>query len=457
MKVTYIADSTFLFEHRGIRLLTDPWIGSTIYGGAWVQYPPPGMKASEIGRLDYIFISHIHEDHCDPATIAQLDRNATVLLMDRTPDFVEGFLKRHGFGFREIRKIPTFTQLPIGEGLVAETVEADPEHKLNWMIDSALLLHADGRSLYFANDNPPYPRCVGRLKELDLALALLPASGGSGYPACFASLSEPEQAAERERIVAMYFDVFADALVDTLPERFMACAGNHVLSGRHAMLNRMMTFLASPAGAYRHTHQRLPAAARTTTLPLDLEEGQSWEMPARREVRADAAAVWAEAMDDRGRTEARAAFIAGPAAAQLYTHDAIEVPPGTDWVALFRTGAEAMLDRVRASSIPVASRIAVRLPGPDERWGVADAMAGSVTTLEGRKPDEPYLAIETDAPLLWQLLTGKFSWNIADAAAFLTYHRVPNVYDQHAVIALNYLRQPPRGPAAPDPGLGIQP
>ncbi len=457
MKVTYIADSTFLFEHRGVRLLTDPWIGSTIYGGAWVQYPPPALKASEIGRLDYIFISDFHEDHGYPSTFAELDRGATVLLMDRTPDFVEGFLRRHGFGFRSIRKIPTFTQLPIGDGLVAETVEADPEHRLNWMIDSALLLHADGRSIYFANDNPPYPRCVSRLKELDLALALLPASGGSGYPACFASLSDAEQAAERERIVRMYFDIFADAVADTLPERFMACAGNHVLSGRHAGLNRMMTFLASPAGAYRHVRDRLPESARATPLPLDLEEGQSWDMPAKREARADAAAVWAEAMDDRGRTEARTAFIQGPAQAQPYAHDGIVVPPGTDWVALFRTGAEAMLGRVSASAIPVASRIAIRLPGPGERWGVADAMSGEVTVLDGAKPAEPYLAIETDAPLLWQLLTGKFSWNIADAAAFLTYHRVPNVYDQHAVIARNYLRQPPRGPAAPDPGLGSQP
>jgi hypothetical protein len=219
----------------------------------------------------------------------------------------------------------------------------------------------------------------------------------------------------------------------------------------------MMTFLANPADAYRHVHGTLPAAARATTLPLDLEEGQSWEMPAKREARADAAAIWAEAMDDRGRTAARAAFIAGPAAAQPYAHDAIAVPPETDWAALFRTGAEAMLARVSASEIPVASRIAVRLPGPGQRWGVADAMAGEVTVLEGTMPAEPYLAIETDAPLLWQLLTGKFSWNIADAAAFLTYYRVPNVYDQHAVIALNYLRQPPRGPAAPDPGLGIQP
>jgi hypothetical protein len=237
----------------------------------------------------------------------------------------------------------------------------------------------------------------------------------------------------------------------------MACAGNHVLSGRHAGLNPMMTFLASPAIAYRYVHGKLPAATRAATLPLDLEEGASWEMPARRETVADHAGVWAEAMDDRGRTAARAAFIEGPAKAQRYDHDAIAVPPETDWVALFRSGAEAMLARVRAADIKVASRIAVRLPGPGERWGVVDAMADEVTVLDGGMPAEPYLAIETDAPMLWQLLTGRFSWNIADAAAFLTYRRVPNVYDQRAVIALNYLRQPPGGPAAANPTHGIHP
>jgi L-ascorbate metabolism protein UlaG (beta-lactamase superfamily) len=35
MKITLVADSTFIFEHCGVRILTDPWIGATIYGGAW--------------------------------------------------------------------------------------------------------------------------------------------------------------------------------------------------------------------------------------------------------------------------------------------------------------------------------------------------------------------------------------------------------------------------------------
>ena len=93
MKVTFVADSTFIFEHEGLRILTDPWIGTTIYGGAWRQFPQPVIKPSDVGRLDYIFISHIHEDHCDAQTIAALDRNATVLLMDRKPNFVDSFLR----------------------------------------------------------------------------------------------------------------------------------------------------------------------------------------------------------------------------------------------------------------------------------------------------------------------------------------------------------------------------
>ena len=54
MRVTLVTDSCFLFEHAGIRILTDPWIGTSIYGGAWLQFPRPVIRADEVGKLDYI-------------------------------------------------------------------------------------------------------------------------------------------------------------------------------------------------------------------------------------------------------------------------------------------------------------------------------------------------------------------------------------------------------------------
>src|SRR3989338_1609092 len=135
MQVTYVADSTFLFEHEGLRILTDPWIGSTIYGGSWQQYPPPVIKAEDLGHLNYIFISHVHEDHCDPATLAKLDKNATIITMDRRPNFVENFLKKIDLRFKDILKIKAFEPKSLGLDLKIEIIDADPSHRLNHLLD----------------------------------------------------------------------------------------------------------------------------------------------------------------------------------------------------------------------------------------------------------------------------------------------------------------------------------
>ncbi|MHB8634076.1 MAG: MBL fold metallo-hydrolase, partial [Thermoplasmatota archaeon] len=87
-------------------MLLDPWLDDGIYYGAWYHYPPISMKPEDVGPLDYIFISHIHEDHCSAGTIAKLDRNAEIILMDREPNFVARFLEAHDFRFAKVHLVP---------------------------------------------------------------------------------------------------------------------------------------------------------------------------------------------------------------------------------------------------------------------------------------------------------------------------------------------------------------
>lgn len=440
MKVTLIADSTFIFEHRGIRLLTDPWIGTTIYGGAWRQFPPPVIAPENVGRLDYIFISHIHEDHCDPKTIAALDRNATVLLMDHKPNFVENFLGRHNFKFRAIRKIAPYTPTAISPDFAVEMIDADPAHALNHLIDSSLLLHWDRKTIYFANDNPPYSRSYAHLKQYRFALAALPASGGSGYPACYTNLLDEEKAREKQRIVQQYFQNFVGALAALQPERFMASAGNHVVVGRGAALNRQMTYLESPMAAYRYAYQHLDPEIRTHVAPLHIPEGGSWDLDAGRAY--DAAAAWTDAMKEGDWPERKRRFVADSMPQSPYDHDLIVVPDNLNWGQLFECAGEALLRSAAKAGIRFNSNIYIDLPsaplpsvghidGGRQRVEVADASIARC---------EPYLEVSADRNLMYQMLIGAFSWNIADAAGFLRYRRVPNVYDQQAVIALNFLR-----------------
>ena len=102
MKITHLGASTIIIEHNGKRILFDPWLDDGIVYGAWYRWPSSNIKVEEIGKLDYIIISHIHEDHCSPGTIKKLNKDSEVIIMDRAPNFVKKFLEYHNFDFKKI-------------------------------------------------------------------------------------------------------------------------------------------------------------------------------------------------------------------------------------------------------------------------------------------------------------------------------------------------------------------
>ena len=92
MKFQNIGGATGILEHDGIKILFDPWLDEGIYHGAWHHFPPTNVSLEELPEVDYIYISHIHEDHCCQKTISKLDKTATVILLDRKPNYVKNFL-----------------------------------------------------------------------------------------------------------------------------------------------------------------------------------------------------------------------------------------------------------------------------------------------------------------------------------------------------------------------------
>ena len=66
MKLRYIYSACVLIETDKVKVLCDPWFTQGIYYGSWFQYPPlPKNPVEIIGKVDAIYISHVHEDHFD--------------------------------------------------------------------------------------------------------------------------------------------------------------------------------------------------------------------------------------------------------------------------------------------------------------------------------------------------------------------------------------------------------
>lgn len=428
MKLTNIGGATAILEHKGKRMLFDPWLDDGIFHGAWFHYPPLAVGVEQLGRLDYVYISHIHEDHCSAGTIRHINPDAEIILMDRQPNLVARFLERHGFQFPKVHLVKPRIPVELEPGLTVTIVEPDPSDEMARLIDSALLIDWDGFVVYNANDCLPYP--AGMQYILDshgkVDLALLPYSGGSGYPACYLNLSTAEKDAEKARIVAMRLASFADAVAFLRPAWVMPFADQYVIGGARAHLNEHVSHPASPADV----QTVLPPGGPAQLLLLN--SGQAFDFADERKT--------PDAPYREFSAAERADYIATELAGARYDHESFQFGPSVPLERLVQHArAQLWLAQQRQSFFP-RYRFYLDTTDTGRRFEIALERAELTPVAADAPCIEPYLRIAAPHSLMIMLLLGHVSWNIADAALFLDYERVPNSYDPMLFALLNYLR-----------------
>ena len=97
MKVIHYGNACFSFFHHGIHILCDPWLEGPAVAGGWEKFPPSKTRTKDLPKIDYIYISHIHSDHCEYHTLQKLDKSLPIVLLDRKPVFLEKMLREEGF------------------------------------------------------------------------------------------------------------------------------------------------------------------------------------------------------------------------------------------------------------------------------------------------------------------------------------------------------------------------
>lgn len=81
MRVTSIGHAGLYIETTAGTITCDPWFNPA-YFGSWVPFPAnEDLDPSLLGAADYLYISHLHLDHFDPAWLtAHMNKDTTVLL-----------------------------------------------------------------------------------------------------------------------------------------------------------------------------------------------------------------------------------------------------------------------------------------------------------------------------------------------------------------------------------------
>ena len=96
MKLTYHNSAAVVIQDDQTKILVDPWLKNGEYFGSWGIFPPYDFKPQEFDDIDFIYISHVHPDHCSPKTLDKLNKKIPVLIHE----FPEKYLKK---GFRLLR------------------------------------------------------------------------------------------------------------------------------------------------------------------------------------------------------------------------------------------------------------------------------------------------------------------------------------------------------------------
>ncbi|SDQ14716.1 Rieske 2Fe-2S domain-containing protein [Microbacterium sp. cf332] len=98
MRITGLGHAGMFIETAGGSILCDPVVGPSFFG-SWFPFPDNrGLDWERFGRADFLYISHRHRDHFDPALLrAHVPTDIRVLLPDYPTDDLERDLRDLGY------------------------------------------------------------------------------------------------------------------------------------------------------------------------------------------------------------------------------------------------------------------------------------------------------------------------------------------------------------------------
>jgi L-ascorbate metabolism protein UlaG (beta-lactamase superfamily) len=237
MRMAYYANACCKMEAAGFSILTDPWLVDGAFEESWCHYPPLATRPEDVAGVDALFISHVHPDHCDPATLAAFRRDIPIIVLDHGPNFLHRVLRE--MGFTDLRPIATGAKDRIGPFEVTLyapfTTHIFHESRIGNLIDCAALFEHDGVSILNLNDNTPDLASAQRLRDRHgrVTVAQIAYNAAGPYPASFDNLTAEQKVAASDKILARNLAHAAELARILEPAWHMPFAGSYVLGGGH--------------------------------------------------------------------------------------------------------------------------------------------------------------------------------------------------------------------------------
>jgi L-ascorbate metabolism protein UlaG (beta-lactamase superfamily) len=209
LEVTYVSHASIRLRGQFGTLLADPWfLNEPVYTFTTWKFPPAVIPPDQVAQgLDYLFISHAHEDHFHVPSIDALPRDVTVLLPEYVnhPGLRAQTVERvmRALGFHRIVKLRPWQTYMLGGNTPLTIVPPCETKYWDWENAGFVLEHPDCKLLNM-NDCPSdkalYAEVKKRFGRLDIGFVQY--SGVSNFPGCYRMSHEEMREASSKRKVS---------------------------------------------------------------------------------------------------------------------------------------------------------------------------------------------------------------------------------------------------------------
>ena len=101
--LTYIGHACIRVDIGGTAILMGPWLIGPSNGGGWWHLPALTETPESLSSIDYIMISHVHNDHFHMPSLQRLPKSATAIVPYGLDPWMADALRE--LKFKEVIKI----------------------------------------------------------------------------------------------------------------------------------------------------------------------------------------------------------------------------------------------------------------------------------------------------------------------------------------------------------------
>jgi UDP-MurNAc hydroxylase len=446
MKVQYISSACVLMEHEGVQVLTDPWLTEGIYYGSWYHYPLPKLGVKDFLDVDYIYITHIHPDHCDIESLRQFPKEIPILIHNYREKFLLRLIR--SLGFTHVIEVVHKSPYPLSPHFSVEILAADncdPTKCGRWFgchlggdptktsqIDSMAVFQGGNQIAVNTNDCP-YELAKPVLEYIEkkwgsVDFLLVGYSGAGPYPQCLEEASSEEKLRFAEEKKKKFLGQALSYIEALQPKAFLPFAGQYTLGGGLAELN---PYRGVPELEELPTlFPPLLAEIHSTSKLILLNSGDWYDLSTQK-----ASAEFIPPDPDERRK-----YVEGQLLAKKMSYEEKEKPLFEELWKKVQLAYPHLLTKQKEYGFFSPTILYLDVKG-DELFSISFEGAGTNIVKRGEEKS-PYVRISLDPRLFNAILDRKAHWNNAEIGSHLRLLRSPDIYERGIYYFLSYFHVP---------------